>query len=339
MPEGYKIYTTLTDQSVYDICLNTYGNLDLLSKLMGDNGISSISRRLPAGTQVKYDAQLVNDQRFAEQGYTFATRAKVPGTLLLDLYPGAFIACSTRKLSSGYNGAACRVRRSLDDREQDIGFTDDNDLDVQTLLYFLSGSTGYVAIWYDQSGNNNHFTQSTGNSQPVIKPHLFNRYAVYSDGVNDFMHVTLPSAAVQPYTIAMISNIQGGSGERFFITGLDSFSTFLINIRAGGSTRVLTHAAFYAYTWPLNTNEIMTITRGNGIWSLHRNMVNVTPTMVLNNTSDVKRLRLFAEGNAALTSVINFGKCVTPEVVLWSKDYTTSVEAINNNMNKYFKIY
>jgi len=45
-----------------------------------------------------------------------------PSSLLLDLYPGATVAYSLRKLRTAYSGSAIRVRRSSDNTEQDFGF-------------------------------------------------------------------------------------------------------------------------------------------------------------------------------------------------------------------------
>jgi hypothetical protein len=46
--------------------------------------------------------------------------------LLLDIYPNAAAAYSLRKLRNAYSGSAVRVRRSVDNAEQDFGFNDFN---------------------------------------------------------------------------------------------------------------------------------------------------------------------------------------------------------------------
>jgi hypothetical protein len=47
--------------------------------------------------------------------------------LLYDLYPNASVAYSLRKLRNAYSGSAIRVRRSVDNTEQDFGFDEIND--------------------------------------------------------------------------------------------------------------------------------------------------------------------------------------------------------------------
>lgn len=86
---------------------------------------------------------------------------------LLDKVKNAAAAYSLRKLKSTAT-RAIRVRRSVDNAEQDFGFDARGELDAATLLGFVNGGDGYVTTWYDQSGNGNHATQATIASQPRI---------------------------------------------------------------------------------------------------------------------------------------------------------------------------
>ncbi|RYD57027.1 MAG: hypothetical protein EOP56_09475 [Sphingobacteriales bacterium] len=338
MPQGYKTYRTVSDQSVYDLCLNTYGTLDRLGLLMKDNGITSVARRLPAGTSITYDTTLVNDQRFNEQGFTFATKAKVPGTLLLDLYPSAAIAVSTRKLNSNYGGPALRLRRESDSVEMDVWFNEDNNLDVLNMTQFLSGQTGYVVTWYDQSGNGNHLTQPTATRQPILYNFTLDRYAVKSDGSNDFMYVLLNTPVTRPITYLLGAKITGGAGEQFVLHNLSSTNINAALIRKLGTNRGSFMGHTFTYTMPSDM-EVITVTRSTASAQYYRNNVAVTPTLTGSSNLDIARVRLFAEVNAALTTPTNHGLCEVPELVIWSSDYSPNLQAINNNMNNYFKIY
>lgn len=103
------------------------------------------------------------------------------------------VALSLRRLVSSYSGVyALRVRRSSDSSTQDIGFTPQGDLDVNALMNFVGNGTGYVTIWYDQSGNGTNATQSTTSYQPTIVKSgvlntVANRPAILYDGVDDYM--------------------------------------------------------------------------------------------------------------------------------------------------------
>lgn len=106
-------------------------------------------------------------------GYFIKTQTEsiVPKTLdkvgLTSATPGA-VAYSLRLLSSDYAGAAITVRRSSDNATQDIGFTTDGHLDTASLKSFVGAGNGYVARWYDQSGNNFPAEQANNALQPVI---------------------------------------------------------------------------------------------------------------------------------------------------------------------------
>lgn len=80
----------------------------------------------------------------------------------------ASVAYSMRKLSSSYSGPAINVRRSSDNATQDIGFTGSGDLDATALTTFVGAGSGYISIWYDQSGNGLNLTQTTAAEQPRI---------------------------------------------------------------------------------------------------------------------------------------------------------------------------
>ncbi len=92
-------------------------------------------------------------------------------TPVLDEVTGAVAAYSLRKLTADYSGSAVRIRRSSDDNEADIGFDDDGMLDIDALLTHVgTGGTdsGFVKIWYDQSGNGQDVEQTDQELQPLI---------------------------------------------------------------------------------------------------------------------------------------------------------------------------
>jgi len=107
----------------------------------------------------------------------FMAPAAVTAALLLDgisaTVKGAY---GMRKLRTGYAGPALRVRRSLDNAEQDIGFTVSGDprgsaaggLDTAALLAFCGASDGFVSKWYDQSGLGQDVAQVVAGQQPQV---------------------------------------------------------------------------------------------------------------------------------------------------------------------------
>jgi hypothetical protein len=75
---------------------------------------------------------------------------------ILNQFPGASLGLSLDKLDKNYTGFAIKVRRSSDNAEQDIGFSNDV-LDTASLLDFVGSGNGFVSIIYDQVGSNNMF--------------------------------------------------------------------------------------------------------------------------------------------------------------------------------------
>jgi hypothetical protein len=93
-------------------------------------------------------------------------KAEAGGALLLDLFGTNILAAySLRKLSSTYSGDAVRVRRTSDNAEQDIGFNGNGDFDTSSLTTFLGSDDGFLAKWYDQSGNSRDGAQTNANKQ------------------------------------------------------------------------------------------------------------------------------------------------------------------------------
>lgn len=80
--------------------------------------------------------------------------------LLLDTggLTGAFGAYSLRKLRSAYSGNCVRVRRAGDNVEAQIGFSN-NWIDKAALDAHCTTNDGFVAAFFDQSGNENNLAQ------------------------------------------------------------------------------------------------------------------------------------------------------------------------------------
>ncbi len=88
---------------------------------------------------------------------------------VLDLiFAIASVAYGLRRLRRLYTGFCIRVKRSSDNAQLDIGFDSQGNLDILALLAFVGTGSGFVTIWYDQSGNGFHATQPSSAAQPRI---------------------------------------------------------------------------------------------------------------------------------------------------------------------------
>lgn len=110
----------------------------------------------------------------------------------LDAVTGAAAAYGLRLLRTAYAGPAIRVRRSSDNAESDIGFTAAGDLDTVALLAFTGAGSGFVTVWYDQSGNARNAVQATAANQPRIVnagvvDTMGGRPTLRFDGANDVL--------------------------------------------------------------------------------------------------------------------------------------------------------
>jgi lysophospholipase L1-like esterase len=79
-------------------------------------------------------------------------------------------AYGMRLLRKDYLGYCLRVRRASDGLTRDIGFVNGT-VDIAALDSFLineTDRTGFVTVWYDQSGNGLDATQTTAANQPKI---------------------------------------------------------------------------------------------------------------------------------------------------------------------------
>jgi hypothetical protein len=104
-------------------------------------------------------------------GSTTAKYARVGTTLKavappLDIAGSAAAAYSLRTLSYAYTGPVVEVRRSSDNATAD--FTADEVENGTLAAWVGAGNDGFVATWYDQSGNSRDATQATAGYQPKI---------------------------------------------------------------------------------------------------------------------------------------------------------------------------
>ena len=80
-----RTYKALSGQSIYDVCLQTYGSLDFLYRLMQDNGVNGLDEDVRSGQSFVWDDNLVLDQQlnaaFAATGTRYATDVSSLGSV------------------------------------------------------------------------------------------------------------------------------------------------------------------------------------------------------------------------------------------------------------------
>lgn len=166
-------------------------------------------------------------------------------------------AYSLRKLRCAYGGNAIQVRRSSDNTTQNIGFTNNGDLDTVTLKTFVGANSAFVSIWYDQSGNGRDASQATLVDQPRIMnagsiEYLNNRPAIRfqdnSDGLQTANFTAYAAAACFNGVAKVNTNLAG------------SYNGFVSKTGNAGSNNQPAPLDFY---FDVNGNTMRQVT-GNG---------------------------------------------------------------------------
>lgn len=291
----------------------------------------------------------------------------VASPFILDLYGNAAAAYSVRKLRSAYTGSALRVRRSSDNTEQDIGFSNNN-LDESALTTFVGANNGFVVTWYDQTGNARNATISTAANQPqivssgtVIK--VNNKPALTFDTTNDILTVPTSTAAfkfLHDGTKSFILNVlkYNNSGQKPLFgnnsgttaqTGLciyksssNSVTVLLTNSSGTNASSPIAYATSSQITTNSQTLLSIEIDASNATVAnrakvyFNNGSVNQgntsTGTPSTNNASQNFQLSSYGDGGGGMDG--NLQECI-----FWAIDQASNRTNIHNNVNSYYGIY
>lgn len=247
---------------------------------------------------------------------------------ILDLYPGASIGYSFRKLRAGYTGNCIKVRRSSDNTELDIGFLN-NVLDTTTLLTFCGANSGYVSIWYDQSGNSYNMVQATLANQPQIVnagslQTTNSKAALFFDGTNDFLQTgTLSVANTNP---CLFEVFKINATSQFVVNVINSYN---LAGQSGGGMGPDGITVLSRYK-----NNVLTATTTMGqVWTAY------------NTNAQILSSQYFATIGAFITTfgISNFSswplKGFYQEIIGYTTTQISNNTGINTNINTFYTIY
>ena len=277
-------------------------------------------------------------------------------TGLLATYSGAAAAYSVRQLISTARYAMA-VRRASDNAVLPIGFDGSGNLDTATLASFCSGTDGFVAVWYDQSGNANHATQATTANQPKIYDSSTGviedngKPAIDFDGSGDSLKYVgnfLGGSAGSAFSVSSFDNstraqreiifgLQDTVGTRYdflvtrqatnFFTGPPSAISFYVegDFQAGASTLTNTDQAIISAIYANNTTRAHYI---NGVLAL---------SSAVNNLGNLDDGTDFVIGDDINTGASIDGKIQA--VIIYNADKSSDRAAIESALNDYFNVY
>jgi hypothetical protein len=255
---------------------------------------------------------------------------------LLDLYTGAAVAYSMRKLKSSYTGACMRVRRSSDNAEQDIGFLGD-DLDTDSLLSFVGVGNGFVTTWYDQSGNARDASQGFAGGQPLIVSagNIFtinSKSSIFLNGTSHRLNITPFNFNSTNYNSfvgkrATAGRRMYGLGGEFYLHALWNDNRYYLQARnIGYQTSNATDTSI---------NQLLLTGLNNGTsQEIYKNSSIVASSFV---TFTIPTL---INAIGAYLSNTNFlAQCELQEIVFYNSDQSANRTAIETNINNYYNVY
>ena len=253
--------------------------------------------------------------------YTFAAAE----TFLLDTYSGAAAAYSLRNLSSSTTNVV-RVRRSSGSPSE-ADFTALQVANGELAAWVGAGNDGFVAIWYDQSGNGNDA------SNAVLQPKIVINGAVSQ--LNTKPCITYNTYGTDTLAFTRLTTVR----SVFEVLQIDSNQLTAPNFLLGDTTNYDYHGG--GSTW-LHPSISAAVVR-NGSNRINNVITNLTTT---DRVSSQLLISMIHTGNAAAARISadrsEFGRSIrglVQEVIIYTTDQTSNVAGINGNINAHYGIY
>ena len=254
-------------------------------------------------------------------------------TGLLNDYSGAAAAYSLRLLDNTYSGNAVRVRRASDNTEQNIGFAN-NELDTTSLETFCSGTDGFVATWYDQSGNANNAANATAAKQPQI---VISGSTILENGkaalsfTNDYL-VSAFSSSISITTASIVFDSSAGFNYFIFDDNNDVNRNSLYTTNS--STMRLYNAASLTHsispeTW--GDQHLVSFVSDGANSKLGIDGSFTTGSVASNSMSGIT---LGASGELSLPM-----SGTMQEAIIYGSNQSTNLSGIETNINDHYSIY
>ena len=253
---------------------------------------------------------------------------------ILNQFPGASLGLSLELLDKDYSGFCIKVRRSSDNNELDIGFSNDV-LDTASLLDFVGSGNGFVTIIYDQVGSNN-MTQTTSSLQGQI---VSNGSVILKGGKPCIIRSTdLNGGYLSTYAPNNGANVKGvfyvgakfGVGGRTTMFGSNTGDSDYSLSAEGGSTST-----------NLDSNVIITENKLNGVSTTFTNRddaaTKLSEQFLLYREIDFNFDNNVLGLGYRKTRPSNFGMFTFQELVIFEN--TDDAVAKENNINARYNIY
>lgn len=257
----------------------------------------------------------------------------VGASYLLDTYGSAKVAFALHQLSSTAT-LSCRVRRSSDNAEQDIGFVG-GELDTTSLLSFVGANDGLVVKMYDQSGNGNNASQTTGSSQNyIVQSGVLSTYSVNGKPVlerqNQFSGYDLdtPFLSSSEHTVIGAFDLTGNT-ENHLISG--NTLPYPLQIQANNNIRFYDTAI----------KSFGVTTGGEHIITAYRKSTSAIGVYVDGSVfgSELTGSTLSSSNLTQIFDRANTANEFASSAILWESDLSANITDISTILNNYYSIY
>jgi hypothetical protein len=225
-----------------------------------------------SGQVTVHSASIWNAPQNFQGRLTISGNTTPPGLGPCDILSGA-VGCwsAARQIVRGYTGPLIRVQRASDSAQTDIYPNAFGDLDRAVVGSFCYSTTCGVSVLFDQSGNNNNFTQTTAASQPTL-----NLSSVSLGGRHTMTWAT--AAAMQANPSASINDIwaTGGYVSTVVIQSSNALPNRLL-AKISGSGSANPGVGWDIRTNPSSANPFtfnLGATTSNGVWTTSASLTN-----------------------------------------------------------------
>lgn len=178
-------------------------------------------------------------------------------SLLLDLYPNAAVAYSLRKLRTAYSGNSVRVRRAVDNTEQDFGFDINGDLDIAGIESFFGNNLLLQSENFNTTWTKLNTVVTTG---AILAPVGGGNADKLDENTTNGAHTITQTSGTINIGASYFLSVYLKAGERNivdFCSGIDTTTRVLrVNLTTG---------AVVSNTF---TNSPTIIDAGNGWWKI-----------------------------------------------------------------------
>ena len=253
---------------------------------------------------------------------------------------------------------SCRVRRSSDNAEQNIGFVG-NDLDTASLSAFVGANNGFITTIYEQNGSGINLTQTIATSQ----------FQIVVSGVIHTLNGKTTGRSNRGYmvTTALFSPSVVTGASVFSVTKPHTFVGGIYNVDfiysigsgvAGAAGRLLQSVINTSGATPINyeqglqegTSSIITpytsgtklqahlIKSGNNKFYQNNVLVGSNTTSLVTPAINQKLVLTTVSWGPGTIGVGQADQYIS-EILIYNSDETSNLTTIQNNINTYYSIY